>query len=86
MRSMHYAVDQLDLDTIFPEVQAIGANIPSSPDVQKCLDVVKDSVLNRFQLQSITSMLDSKCLMVGHWCVCVCCLAGFQRRVGVVLD
>ncbi len=65
MRSMHYAVDQLDLDTIFPVVQATPSNsIPTSADVQKCLDVLKDSELNPFQLQAITSMLDASCLKV----------------------
>lgn len=61
---MHYAVDQLDLDTIFPVVQTTPNSIPSSPDVQKCLDVLKDSELNPFQLQAITSMLDASCLKV----------------------
>lgn len=66
MRAMHYAVDQLQLDTIFPEVQsAPNSSIPSSSDVQKCLDVVKDSVLNPFQLQAIASMLDASCLKVS---------------------
>ena len=62
---MHYAVDQLDLDNIFPVVQATPSNsIPTSMDVQKCLDVLKDSELNPFQLQAITSMLDASCLKV----------------------
>ncbi len=65
MRSMHYAVDQLDLDNIFPVVQATPSNsIPTSMDVQKCLDVLKDSELNPFQLQAITSILDASCLKV----------------------
>lgn len=66
MRGMHYAVDQLDLDTIFPVPQTTpNSAIPSSSDVQDCLDVLKDSELNPFQLQAITSMLDSSCLKVS---------------------
>lgn len=67
MRGMHYAVDQLDLDTIFPVAQTTpnSSSIPTSSDVQKCLDVLKDSELNPFQLQAITSILDSSCLKVS---------------------
>ena len=77
MRGMHYAVDQLDLDVLFPEVNTTPNNsIPSSPDVQKCLDVVKDSVLNPFQLQAIASMIDPSCLKVGGCWVGVCVCVG----------
>ena len=67
MRSMHYAVDQLDLTTIFPEVQITsnGGSIPSTADVQNCLDILKDSELNPSQLRAITSILDSSCLKVN---------------------
>ena len=65
MRGMHYAVDQLDLDTLFPVAQATPSSaIPTSSEVQECLDVLKDSELNPFQLQAITSMLDSSCSRV----------------------
>lgn len=65
MQSMHYAVDQLDLDAIFPVVQTTpNTPIPTSSDVQECLDLLKDSELNQFQLQAITSILDSSCLKV----------------------
>lgn len=65
MRGMHYAVDQLDSDVIFPVAQSVSDNaIPTSSEVQDCLDVLKDSELNPFQLQAITSMLDPSCLKV----------------------
>lgn len=67
MRGMHYAVDQLDLDTIFPDAQnALDIAIPSSSDVQDCLDVLKDSELSDFQRQAIASMLDSSCQKVSQ--------------------
>ena len=65
MRSMHYAVEQLDLDTIFPVVQTTpNTSIPTSSDVHKCLETLKDSELNQPQLQAITSMLDPSCIEV----------------------
>lgn len=77
MRSMHYAVDQLDLSVIFPDVQTTpNSSIPSSSDVQKCLDVVKDSVLNHFQVQAIASMLDPSCLKVRQLTLSCCTSVG----------
>lgn len=62
MRSMHYAVDQLDLNVIFPVTQTAPTNaIPTSREVQECLDLLKESELNDTQIQAITSMMDLSC-------------------------
>ncbi len=68
MRAMHYAVDQLELDVLFPDaVSGSTATevIPSSGEVKTCLEVLKKSELNDCQVQAITSMLDPSCVKVS---------------------
>ena len=64
MQSMHYAVDLLDLNTIFPSSQMNVTNYKTSPSINRCLHEVKNSKLNNSQQNAITSMLDPACSQV----------------------
>jgi len=64
MQSMHYAVDLLDLNTIFPSSQTNVTNSKTSPSIKRCLHEVKNSKLNNSQQNAITSMLDPACSQV----------------------
>ena len=66
MRSMHYAVDHLDLNTIFPSPQLAAQNIENPTAVESCLEDLKSSELYKSQQDAITSMLDSACRMVSR--------------------
>ena len=66
MRSMHYAVDHLDLDTIFPSSsQPAGTDTETSPSIKRCLEELKNSELYNSQQTAITSMLDPACRQVS---------------------
>lgn len=83
MQSMHYAVDKLELDTIFPEVQTTSLDaIATADDVQKCLEALKDSELNTHQVKAITSILDANCVKVQSNVqpVCVYQAMNFTKR------
>ena len=64
MRSMHYAVDHLDLDTIFPPSQSVSVNAETSISIKRCLEELKNSELYSSQQNAITSMLDPACRQV----------------------
>ena len=69
MRAMHYAVDHLNMATIFPMSDgSVTTDNPSA--LKKCLDELKGSELNKAQQDAITSMLDPACRQV-HVCVCM---------------
>ena len=65
MRSMHYAVDHLDLDTIFPPSQSVSVNTETSVSIKRCLEELKNSELYSSQQNAITSMLDPACRQVS---------------------
>ena len=65
MRSMHYAVDHLDLDTIFPPSQSVSVNAETSISIKRCLEELKNSELYNSQQNAITSMLDPACRQVS---------------------
>ena len=65
MRSMHFAVDNLDLSTIFPESLVSGTMNEQPTAVLRCLEELKRSELNKNQQDAITSMLDPVCTKVG---------------------
>ena len=65
MQSMHYAVDHLDLDTIFPSSQTTATNSETSPSIKKCLQELKKSKLYNAQQNAIVSMLNPACTQVG---------------------
>ena len=67
MRAMHFAVDQLSLDTIFPLSDGFLPTMNNPSALKKCLDELKGSELNKTQQDAITSMLDPACKQV---CVC----------------
>ena len=64
MRSMHYAVDHLDLDTIFPPSQSVSVKTETSVSIKRCLEELKNSELYSSQQNAITSMLDPACRQV----------------------
>ena len=65
MRSMHYAVEQLDLAAIFPTPRDGNTVNERSSTVMECLKELKRSELNKGQQEAITSMLDPACTRVG---------------------
>ena len=65
MRSMHFAVDNLDLSTIFPESLIFGTMNEHRTAVLRCLEELKRSELNKNQQDAVTSMLDPVCTKVG---------------------
>jgi hypothetical protein len=65
MREMHYAVDQLDMATVFPEPQAgRGQEQPASPAISQSLQELKSSNLNLAQQNAISSMLVPACQQI----------------------
>ncbi len=64
MRSMHYAVNKLDLATIFPTPSDSRTGIERSSAIMECLKELKRSELNESQQDAITSMLDPACTKV----------------------
>ena len=82
MRSMHYAVDHLDLDAIFPSSsQPTGIDTETSPSIKRCLEELKKSELYSSQQNAITSMLDPVCRQVGRY-MYMCRLGSLRRKVG----
>ena len=65
MRSMHYAVDHLDLDTIFPPSQSVSVKTETPGSIKRCLEELKNSELYSSQQNAITSMLDPACRQVS---------------------
>ena len=65
MRSMHYAVDHLDLDTIFPPSQSVSVKTETPISIKRCLEELKNSELYSSQQNAITSMLDPACRQVS---------------------
>ena len=57
MRSMHYAVDHLDLDTIFPPTLSVSVNTEIPASIKRCLEELENSELYSSQKRSIVSML-----------------------------
>ena len=64
MRAMHYAVDSLNLDNIFPTSSGSVTTTDNPSALKKCLDELKGSELNKAQQDAITSMLDPACRQV----------------------
>ena len=64
MRAMHAAIDQLNLDTIFPMSDGSVPTMDNPSALKKCLDELKGSELNKTQQDAITSMLDPACRQV----------------------
>ena len=64
MRSMHYAVDKLDLSTIFPEPSDGNGSTDRSTSVLECVKELKTSELYQSQQDAIISMLDPACTKV----------------------
>ena len=65
MRSMHYAVDHLDLDTIFPPSQSVSVKTETPISIKRCLEELKNSELYSSQQNAITSMLNPACRQVS---------------------
>ena len=65
MRSMHFAVDNLDLSTIFPDTLVSGTMNEYPTAVLRCLEELKRSELNKNQQDAIISVLDPACSKVG---------------------
>ena len=66
MRAMHFAVDQLNLDTIFPLSDGSEHTMSNPSALKRCLDELKGSELNKTQQDAITSMLDPACRQVTY--------------------
>ncbi len=64
MRTMHYAVEKLNLDTIFPTSSDSSLGNHRSAAVLNCLKELKRSELNKSQQEAVTSMLDPACTKV----------------------
>lgn len=69
MRSMHYAIDQLDLAVIFPTPCDGSTMNERSSIVMECLKELNKSELNKSQQEAITSMLDPAYTRVSAWCI-----------------
>ena len=82
MRSMHYAVDHLDLDTIFPPSQSVSVKTETPISIKRCLEELKNSELYSSQQNAITSMLDPACRQVStsvHACRNSCIKQNYRR-------
>lgn len=65
MRAMHYAVDNIDVNTIFPKGSpSSGMENPSA--FKKCRTDLKSSGLNRLQIDAIINMLKHSSANVSH--------------------
>ena len=79
MRAMHFAVDRLNLDTIFPMSDGSLPTMDNPSALKKCLDELKGSELNKTQQDAITSMLDPACRQVHVHVQCRCQHTNFQH-------
>ncbi len=70
MRHMHYAVDNLDLDTVFPVLTTHISN-SASLEIEECLESLKSSELNARQRDAISSVFDDTCLKVTPPTPCI---------------
>ena len=83
MRAMHFAVDQLSLDTIFPLSDGSLPTMNNPSALKKCLDELKGSELNKTQQDAITSMLDPACKQVCVYVHVLILINFFTRPVCV---
>ena len=65
MRAMHYAVDHIDLDKIFPVLQVHQSTVKSSA-VRNSLKEIKDINLNPLQSEVVSSIIKPELTNVCH--------------------
>ena len=66
IRAMHYAVDNIDLSTIFPNGSpSLGMENPSA--FKKCKADLKSSDLNQLQINAVINMLKHSSANVSHY-------------------
>ena len=58
LRTMHYAVDHVDLDKIFPSVDSTASSMSNPAAIKKCRKELKKMKLNPHQNEVISSIIN----------------------------